>query len=108
MKISVNDVGQIAREWFSNYVVSGIDNQGIKYGIIFYLNYKAKDIDSKIEAKVKPFADNGMLDIDAMLPVAKSVLQNNFNGKVHIPELNYDADVSDIDNFVETAKKYAR
>lgn len=108
MKISINDVGQIARDWFLNYVASGIDNQGIKYGIIFYLNYKAKDIDSKIISKLKPFADNGMLDLDAMLPVAKSVLQNNFNGKVHILELNYDADVNDIDNFVETARKYAR
>lgn len=108
MKVSVNDVGQIAREWFSKYVVSEIDNQGIKYGIIFYLNYKAKDIDSKIIAKARPFADNGMLDIDAMLPVAKTVLQNDFNGKVHISELNYDADAADLDNMVETARKYAR
>lgn len=108
MKISVNDVGLIAREWFSNYVASKIENQGIKYGIIFYLNYKAKDIDSKIIAKAKPFADNGMLDIDAMAPIAKSVLQNNFNGKVHISELDYDADEADIDNIVETARKYAR
>lgn len=108
MKVSIDDVGHIARDWFSNYVVSKIENQGIKYGIIFYINYKAKDIDSKIIAKAKPFADDGLLDVDAMLPVAKTVLRNNFNGKLHISELNYDADEADIDNIVETAKKYAR
>lgn len=121
MKISVNDTGTIVKEWLMTSVIPQMssEDEAVKFIISFILGFKSKSFTNSISSKLVILAnEDGILDIDEMANYAKTLLNNSFNGKLHVSKfgnfdlekfkLAYDVDSKDIDDIVEIAKKYTR
>lgn len=109
MKISPDKVGTIAREWISKDILSKMDNQLSRFGSELLLAVNPGMVDKFVNPKAKLFVgDDGLIDVDNVAAQARTLLNNSYNGSLHIPMINYDADIQDIDDIVEIAKKYAR
>lgn len=109
MKISPDKIGPIAREWISKDILSKMDNQLSRFGSELLLAVNPGMVDNFVNPKAKLFAgEDGLIDLDTIASQARNLLNNSYNGSLHIPMINYDADSNDIDDIIEIAKKYAR
>lgn len=109
MKIAPDDVGMIAREWIRKSILAKIDSPIGRFGGELLLSVNPGMVDNYVNPKARLFVgEDGLIDVDTVVSHSRNILRDQFGGKLHIPMINYDADVQDIDEISEIARKFAR
>lgn len=109
MKVSPDDVGHIVRDWIRQDILAKLDNPLGRFGGDLLLQINPGMVDKYVVPRAKLFAgEDGLIDVDNVVSQSRRLLQDSYNGVLHIPMINYDADVQDIDHIMDIARKYAR